>query len=141
MATVPDMRGSLGVPTSYTEALTVPYGGLFIGSSPAPVIVDRIVAASQTIPAFTPVGLDGNGRLIPAVYGTTQAIGVTVTDIVTDASTTYKGAPVARAGALDFDKVVWPASYDNDTKKWGAFDGAPTPTQIVLKRVKLGDPT
>ena len=35
-------------------------------------------------------GFDGSGRLIPAVSGVTQAIGVTVTDITTDGTTIHQ---------------------------------------------------
>lgn len=139
MATIPGGQGAVGVPAQYTETLTAPYGGIYLGSTPLPVLTDDIVvAASQTIPAFTPVGLDGSGRLIPAVSGVTQAIGVSVTDIVTDGTTNYKGLPIIRAGALNFDKINWPASYDTDAKKFAAFRGAPAPTNIVVKRVGVG---
>ena len=34
--------------------------------------------------------------------------------------------------------IAWPASYDTDEKKLEAFRGAPTPTNIVVRKVYLG---
>lgn len=136
MVNVPDLSATAGFPAQYSEDITAVDVALVTGHEPAILQVDAIVAASQSIPAYTPVGKDGSGRLVPAESGTTQAIGITIADTVTSASTTYKGAPIYRAGCFNPDKINWPASYDTDAKKFAAFDGAPSPTNIVIRRPK-----
>lgn len=132
--TLPDNAQTAGIPSQWDDTISAAAGALITGNEPAVLTQDLIVAASQTIPALTPVGFDGSGRLIPAVQGTTQAIGITVVAITTDASTTYRGVPVYRAGCFNPDMLNWPASYDLDAEKFAAFSGAPTPTNIVIRR-------
>jgi hypothetical protein len=136
--TLPSNAQSAGIPSQWDDTISAPLASFLSGHEPAILTVDLIVAASQNIPALTPVGFDGSGRLVPAVSGTTQAIGITVAAIVTDASTTYKGAPVYRAGCFNPDRINWPASYDTEAEKFAAFNGAPTPTSIVIRRPKSG---
>lgn len=132
---IPDLSQGAGVPGQWSEDLTATDVALITGHEPGVLTRDHLVDASQVIGTLMPVGL-ANGRLVPAVFGTTQAIGIAVIGITTDASTTYKGAPVYRAGCFNPDKLNWPASYDTDAKKFAAFDGAPTPTNIVIRRPK-----
>lgn len=66
-----------------------------------------------------------------------KAIGVSVIKVVTDADDT-SGAPVYISGCLNPDALIWPASFDTDAKKAAAFDGAPTPTNILLRKVQKG---
>ena len=134
--TIPSQAQTAGIPRQNSDTITAADIYLITGNEPALLTVDLIVAASQNIPALTPVGLDGSGRLIPAVSGTTQAIGITIVDVVTDASTDYTGTPVYRAGCFNPDVLAWPASYDTDAKKMGAFNGAATPTNIIMRRPK-----
>jgi len=136
MVNIPDRSATAGVPSQWSEDITAVDIPLWTGDTPAPVTQDLIVAASQTLPAYTPVGFNGSGRLIPAESGVTQAIGFTVAAITTDASTNYKGAPVYRAGVVNPDKLNWPASYDTDAEKFAAFNGAPPPTNIIVRRPK-----
>lgn len=135
---LPSRTQDAGIPTQWNDTISAPVASLLSGHLPAWMTKDEIVAANQNIPAYTPVGKDGSGRIVPAVSGTTQAIGITITAIVTDASTTYKGAPIVRAACLNPDRINWPASYDTDAKKFAAFDGAPTPTNILVRRPKSG---
>lgn len=134
---VPYRAQSAGIPSQWSDSFIPVAEGLVVGETPALVIEDMVFAASQTIPAFTPVGFDGSGNLVPAVSGTTQAVGLTLIDIVTPASP-LKGAPVLRQGALNKDMIAWPVSYDTDEKKLEAFRGAPTPSSIVVRTVYLG---
>ncbi len=138
MATIPNNQNTAGIPSQSTETLSVVNPSLVTGSTPALATVDMIVAASQDIPALSAVGLDGSGRLIPAVSGTTQAIGITVAAVVSPAGTDYIAAPVYRQGVLNPDAIDWPASYDTDAKKFAAFNGAPTPTSIIIRKPKAG---
>lgn len=127
----------VGIPTQSEDTIGAAAAGLFSGLSPEVVTNDLIVAASQTIPALTPVGYDANKRLVPAVAGGATPIapvGITVHAITTDASTTYKGVAVYRAGCFNPDMLNWPASFDTDAEKFAAFEGAPSPTQIVIRR-------
>lgn len=136
MVSVPAFAQTAGIPSSYTEAITVGGVALVTGNEPAVMTQDMIVAASQVIPALSPVALDANKRLIPAVSGTSEAIGIAVVAITSSASTTYKAIPVYRAGCFNPDALSWPASYNTDALKLGAFEGAPTPTNIVMRRPK-----
>lgn len=136
MANIPHNPQDAGIPGQWAEALTTGDKALITGNEPALMQVELIMAASQNIPALTPVGFDGSGRLIPAVAGTTQAIGITVIASVTDASTNYKGMPVYRMGCFNPDALNWPASYNTDALKFAAFNGAPSPTAIVIRRPK-----
>lgn len=136
----PVRAATAGIPTRTDYDIPVTQVALLAGDEPDAVVEELIVAASQTIAAFTPVGFDAQGRLVPAVSGTTQAIGITTIAITTDASTNYKGVGVYRQGCFNKDAINWPASYDTDAKKVAAFRGAPTPTNIIVKSVKTYTP-
>lgn len=135
--TLPKRVQDAGIPYQWSQEIDPQdRDSLFSGSEPAVLTMDLVAAASQTIPALTPVGRNGAGALVPAVSGTTAAIGITITDVVTAAAST-KGIPVYRAGCFNPDKLNWPESYDTDAKKFAAFEGAPTPTNIVIRRPKF----
>lgn len=134
--TLPDVSQTAGIPSQWDDTVSATIADLFTGDEPKPLIVDMIVAASQTIPALTPVGLDGSGRIVKAVQGSVAAIGITVHAITTDASTTYKGAKIYRAGVFNPARLNWDASHNTDALKFNAFNGAPSPTQIVIRAVK-----
>lgn len=127
-----------GVPRQWTDTINPVAEGLIVGETPAVVTEDMTVAASQTITTpYVPVGFDGSGNLVPAVSGTTQAIGLLLRPITTPASP-VQGQPVLRQGCLNMDMIAWPASYDTEEKKLEAFRGAPTPSSIVVKKVRAG---
>lgn len=65
-------------------------------------------------------------------YGV-KATAITVTAITTPASPTG-GAPVYKGGCFNPDLLNWPAYYSTDAKKFAAFDGAPSPTNIIVRR-------
>lgn len=134
---LPNTEATAGIPSQWNDTISAPVASLLSGHLPEYMTKDEIVAASQNIPAYTPVMKDANGRIVPAASGT-AAIGITITAIVTDASTTYKGAPIVRAACLNPDRLNWPASYDTDAKKFAAFEGAPSPTNIIIRRPKSG---
>jgi len=136
MVNITDRSAGAGVPAQWSEDITAVDIPLWTGDYPAPLTQDLIVAASQTIPAYTPVGFDGSGRIVPAVSGTTQAIGFTVAAIASPSGSSYIGAPIYRSGVVNPDKLNWPASYDTEAEKFAAFNGAPSPTQIVVRRPK-----
>ena len=78
MVNVPDLSATAGFPAQYSEDITAVDVALVTGHEPAILQVDAIVAASQSIPAYTPVGKDGSGRLVPAISGT-------IVDVTADA--------------------------------------------------------
>lgn len=134
---VPNLAHLAGFPGQWDDEINPVREGLIVGETPGVVTVDMTIAASQTIAEYTPVGFDGAGNLIPAVSGTTQAVGITLYPIVTPASP-VQGIPVLIQGCLNKDMLNWGASYDTDEKKLEAFRGAPTPTSIVVRKVYLG---
>lgn len=136
----PVRAATAGIPTRTDYDVPATHVALMAGDSPEVFVEELIVAANQTIAAYTPVGFDGSGRLVPAVFGATQAIGITIAAITTDSSTSYKGVGVYRGGCFNKAAINWPASYDTDAKKIGAFRGAPTPTSIVVKTPKTYTP-
>lgn len=138
--TIPNQEGGVGIPSQWSDTIADPLGPLFLSSHPDPLTIDYPVAASQTLGAFTVVGFDASKRLVPAVLGTTAAIGVLAHAITTDATTNYKGAKVYRAGHFNHKRLVWDATYDTEAKKLMAFEGAPTPTQIRVGTAKSYTP-
>lgn len=128
----PDRTWDAGVPQQYSDSFLVTPEGLITGETPRQFVVDMTAALNQTIAAYTPVGLDGSGDIIPAVFGTTQAIGILVYPVVAGA-TNKPVARVLRAGCLNPAMIAWPASYNTAERRLEAFNGAPSPTQIVVR--------
>lgn len=64
-------------------------------------------------------------------YGV-KALGITVIDV--DTTGGAAAAPVYRGGCFNPDLLNWPDTLDTDAKKFAAFDGAPTPTNIIMRR-------
>lgn len=140
MATIniPYDAHNAGVPSQWEDQINPVAEGLIVGETPRVVTEDRTIAASQTFAApYVPVGFDGSGNLIPAVSGTTQAVGILLRPVTTAASP-IQGQPVLIQGCVNMDMIAWPASYDTEEKKLEAFRGAPTPTSIVVKKVRAG---
>ena len=123
-----------GVAGSNTEVINASPDPWLTGDHPPVVTTDELVAASQNIPARTPVGFNGSGALVPAVDGTTPAIGIVVYETVTGAGDTTVRTGVYRQGVFNPTLINWPASYNTDEKKRLAFNGAPSPTAIVLRK-------
>lgn len=146
MATItpPDLSALAGIPAQGSDVINATPEGFITGDIPAVSTEDMTFAASQNIPARTPVGFDGSGDLVPAVLGggsPIPAIGMTVIAVVTPGSGAKKAAPVYRSGTFNPALVNWPASYDTDEKKLEAFRDAPTPTVIIMRPVKTGTVT
>lgn len=134
----PQNRAQLaGMPGQWSEEVTGSHDHLYADYTPPVVIVDLPLALSQTLPAYTPVMRNGAGNLVAAVSGT-PAVGITLRDHVVGASGDLPGTGVVIQACLNIDGIAWPASYDTEAKKFAAFAGADTPTNIVLKRVYRG---
>ncbi|WP_242137026.1 hypothetical protein [Sphingomonas sp. TREG-RG-20F-R18-01] len=96
-----------------------------------------LLADNQNLPIYQVVGLDANKKLVKAVFGSVQAIGVMSRSAVSGAGNTTVKGNVYYSGCFNIDEksvLVWDASYDTETKKAQAFIGAPTPCQIVARR-------
>ena len=112
---------------------------LFMSNTPAAVSTPIAVAAATataTLPIYSVVGVNVTGEIVPAEHGVTNAIGFTASAI-TDG--TAKAA-IFRAGHVNVNALDWPASFDTDAKKLTAFEGAPSPTNIVADQ-NPNDPT
>lgn len=129
---IPNQEAAVGIPTQWQDTIAAPPGPLFLSQHPPGLTFDYEVAASQTLAAFTVVGFDANKRLVPAALGSVVAIGVLAHAITTPSGTAYKGAKVYRHGHFNHERLIWGASYDTDSKKVMAFEGAPTPTNIRI---------
>lgn len=134
MAITP-IKGDLkaGVAGQWSETFDAGEVSLLAGDVPALATMQLPAAAAQTFEAHEVVGFDGSNRLIPAVHGVTAAIGF-VMYAPSAATTAGQLLEVVRMGCFNPDRLVWDASYDTDEKKRLAFEGAPSPTQIILRK-------
>lgn len=94
----------------------------------------RKVKANQVLRQFEVVGQDANGDLVPAKLSATavKATGV-CSQAVTGAADGSTTVDVLESGCFNPDALTWDASYDTAAKKAVAFDGAPTPTTILIR--------
>lgn len=131
-----------GIAGQYSEAINPETDALVTGDVPQVFTTDETVLTGQTIAALTVVGFDGAGKIVPAVDGTVDPIGVLVYATDTSATGTNADAVAAvyRGGVFNPDALNWDASYDTDAKIAAAFEGAPSPTQIVLKKIQTYTP-
>lgn len=130
--------GSLtaGIAAKSTEDVNPPVDELVTGDLPVyGADTDETVLTGQDLDALTVVGFDNNGKVIPAEHGVTQAVGFLPYAVDTATPGTDLTARVVRTGCLNPEVLVWDASYDTDAKKHKAFEGAPAPTQIVIRKI------
>jgi hypothetical protein len=113
---------------------------LLAGGEPEVWTYSFTVAVSQTLVMGQVVGVDGSGHLIPAVLGTTPAIGIMTQPVVTGAGDSTFSVPVYLSGSFNVNALTFDATYNTAAKKLAAFNGAPTPTQITLKARPVGNP-
>lgn len=110
------------------------YVELLAGHIPEMLTVGGYEAdGSAAIAAFTVVGVSG-GVLVPATQdGSVAAIGFTAAPIEASGNTQKVG--LIRGGNFNVDALVFDASFTTDAEKLAAFEGAPSPTNIVLQKV------
>ena len=139
--TASDRSWDLGVPKQDANDFGVTPSGFITGEYPTQFVQDIPVAPSQTLAAYTVVGLNGSGQIVPAVLGTTQAIGFLMYPVTSGAGQTPVGR-ILRSACFNpnFASIVWPATYDTLAKKINAFAGAPSPTQFVARPLSHGTP-
>ena len=104
---------------------------LMLSDTPTFFTMDMTLAASQDIALYEVVGVDGSGNIIPAVEGTTAAIGIAAGEISSGVGENPT-IQIIRGGHFNGDVLVWDATYNTDALKEAAFAGADTPTQIVI---------
>jgi len=104
---------------------------LILSDTPGFFTTDEALAASQDIALYEVVGFDGSGNIIPAVLGTTAAIGIAA-GAITSGVGENPMIQIIRGGHFNGDMLGWDATYDTDAKMAAAFADAPTPTQIVV---------
>jgi hypothetical protein len=131
-----------GIAGKYTEVINPGPEALLTGDQPAVFSTDETVLTGQNLAALTVVGFDANGKIVPAVQADEvspiQAIGVLV--YATDTTAGDAVASVYRAGCFNPDALVWDASFDTAAEKAKAFEGAPSPTQIIIREIQTFTP-
>jgi len=137
MAITPQDGGlTAGIAGQSSEIVNPPVDELITGDLPQyGVDTDEVVLTGQDLPALQVVGFDGAGKVIPAEDGVTQAVGFLPYAVDTATPGTDLTARVIRTGCLNPDRLVWDASYGTDAKKAKAFEGAPSPTQITIRKI------
>ena len=129
------IKGDLtaGVAGQWSETLNAQDDAFVTGDSPQQASNEYPAAAAQTFTARQVVGFNGSGNLIPAVLGTTAAIGFVV--YAPSAATTLgQKVSVMRQGVFNPDLLSFDVSYGTAEQKRLAFEGAPTPTNIILRK-------
>ena len=107
------------------------------------VTTPETVKAGQALTAFTVVGRDADGDLIPAVYDTTTPanavppIGIVTAEVA--AGTAAQGVGVFRSGMFNPNALVWDASFDTDDKKRLAFEES-QPTIFIRAPERINYP-
>lgn len=133
--TPPNSAQQAGFPRQWADDIAGVLEGLIVGESPRVVTIDLPLAVG-TYKAYSPVKFDADGVTCVAAAKGDPAIGILLYDIVVTVAKT--GVPVLRSGCLNKDMIAWPASYVTDADKFGAFEGAPTPTVIEVRKAYLG---
>lgn len=89
------------------------------------------VTADLELQQFAVVGLSA-GKLVMATAGGVKPIGV-LTQHVVGASDGETTVPVFYSGCFNPDALVWDASFNTDELKRAAFEGSPSPTQVLIR--------
>lgn len=132
-----------GMPGQNSTDYGVVNPGLLAGDTPNLVIIDAVLAngtgteAERSIPAYTPMVKDANKQWVVADPDA-PAEGITLRDHIVPASGDPIGTGILVQGNLNKDALSWPTAYDTDAKKYAAFDGAASPTSIVVRLVRRG---
>lgn len=128
------IKGDLtaGVAGKWSETINAQEAALVTGDAPAVSWMLLPAAAAQTFVARQVVGLNGSGKLVPAVLGTTAAIGF-ITYAPTGATTLDQMIGVTRQGVFNPELLTFDATYNTVENKRLAFEGAPSPTSIILR--------
>ena len=134
----PYLAHQAGFPGQWSDSINPSHEGLIVGETPTTATRDMELAADTTFLLYQPVGYAAgdSGPLVPATDAI-QAIGITLYPIVTGALPAV-GVPILYSACLNMDMLAWPASIDTEAEKLRFFDGAPSPSQITVKKAYLG---
>ncbi len=142
--TITPQNGDLtaGIAGQYSEDVSPALDALTTGDHPAVFTTDETVLTGQVLAAWTVVGFDGAGKIVPANNTTVPAVGILVYPTDTSATGTNSDATgaVYRGGCFNPDLLVWDVAYSTDALKAKAFEGAPSPTQIITKKIQTFTP-
>ncbi len=136
--TSPNNTWDAGVPSQESHDFAVTLEGLITGETPAQFVQDFPTAFSQTLPAGRVVGLNASGDIVSATWNATPAsaikpIGILMFAVTTGASGNKLVARVLRSGCVNPALLTFDATFDTAAKRLAAFEGSPSPTQIVLR--------
>jgi hypothetical protein len=96
------------------------------------------MAVSTTLAQWEVVGLNSSGKLAKATFNADPEVAIKPIGIVTQAvvsgASGVTSVPVFFQGVLNPAALVWHSTFDTDAKKMAAFNGSPTPTQILLRK-------
>lgn len=107
---------------------------LFNSAIPMPSTEDHPVGENTEFVVGSAVGLNA-GVLVLATTGggsPVQAIGVAAAPVTTGAGGS-DSIPIYRTGNFNVDALTFDASFDTLAKKKAAFQGAPAPTNIIVR--------
>ena len=143
--TSPDRTFNAGVPSQGSDSFAVLPEGMIVGEYPAQFVEDKPTAFSQNLAAYTVVGLNAAGEVVRATWNATPAnaikpIGILMYPVVTGASGDKSVARVLRSACVNPDRLVWDATFDTSAKRMTAFEGSPSPTQFVLRKLAHDTP-
>ncbi|BCM19245.1 hypothetical protein [Mesorhizobium sp. J8] len=131
------INGGAGAGTLY-GSLTVPHPDVTAQADAAGIVgvVAKVAGAAGNAIATTETGsvtAFANATLVGGVDQVgVQAIGVTTAPVVdTDAA---QSVAIYRAGNFNPDALNWDASFNTDAKREAAFRGAPSPTNILIRK-------
>ena len=136
MTTIP--FGDPGVAAFQTDGFDGPME-LLAGDTPPWADESYVVANGEAdMELYTVVGFDANGGVVLPVTGSVdpnddiKPVGFTAAKFV-DADGVKK-VKVCRQAHVFIDALIWPASFGTDALRMAAFEGAPSPTNILTKK-------
>lgn len=134
MATINPIKGATlaGVASQSSDIVNPQDDALITGDAPAQSWMLLPAAAAQTFTARQVVGKDVSGNIVPAVLGTVAAIGYIVY-APTSVTTLGLLVSVMRQGVYNPNLLTFDATYNTAEKKRLAFEGAPSPTSIIMR--------
>lgn len=139
--TAADRSWDVGVPAQESHDFGVTPTGLITGEYPTQFVEDLPAALNQTLAAYTVVKLNADGDVVPATADE-PAIGITYYPVTSPAAGAKPGVRVLRSACINpfYASLVWDASFTTRESKMNAFQGAPSPTQIVTRPLSHGTP-
>lgn len=121
-----------GIAAQSSDTINPRLESLITGDSPQLADTDETVANGAVLAAMTVVGFDGDGNVVEANGSTVAAIGVL--PYAVDASAGTVPTRVYRQGVFNPDLLEWNAAYNTDALRLKAFEGAPSPTSIIIRK-------